>query len=66
MDVDSGVDRDEGFGQENGEAGGAATANGGARRDDDGMLAGAEEIAEGDVAVLSNHRSEVSRCVMMR
>lgn len=56
-----------GFGQENGgQAGAAANGEvGGIRRDgDDGVFKGGTrecgEIPEGDVAVLTNHHSEVS------
>lgn len=77
MEVDTGEEGEDGFGRENGGIGqagavagavGAGAANGdgsgGAlRKDEDGVLATAEEIPEGDVAVLSNHRSEVSAFV---
>lgn len=68
MEVDTGEEGDDGFGQENGGAGPAgsgmavAVPNGdaGASRFEDGLLSRTDEIPEGDVAVLNNHHSEVS------
>lgn len=78
MEVDTGAEHGEGYHpkDERGEpqvgagtstsisAMAMAMANGDMRRDE-GRMRSAEEIAEGDVAVLNNHRSEVSgRCAM--
>lgn len=75
MEVDTGVEMHEGFRRENGEAGQAgagggagsvaATAvngngNGGVKRLHEDSPLVAEEISASDVAVLNNHRSEVS------
>lgn len=73
MEVDTGVEMHEGFRRENGEAGQAgvgagsvaATAvngngNSGVKRLHEDSPLVPEEISAGDVAVLNNHRSEVS------
>lgn len=64
MEVDTGEEGDDRFGHQNGgvgQAGVGSAANGdvGLRRDADDLLYDAEEIPDGDVAVLNNHRSEV-------
>ncbi|CAM9201813.1 unnamed protein product [Laminaria digitata] len=70
MEVDTGEEPEDGFGQENGGAGPAgsgvavAVPNGdtSATRYEDGLLSRSDEIPEGDVAVLNNHHSEVFMC----